>query len=472
MNIREMKAEYSALKKKKTVLVGLINQKDVEGADIEADEKSLSDLKAKISRLERSIERAEDALEDEEDAKEVDDENEDGDDEKSKPKSKTFGIVSEVGSGLNPAEGIARKVIATSLVKRLGISDARKTAVDRLGIRNGDRLIKDLTSAGQPVVAQDYRGFIDLVRAEAVVRQFARIEYMPKGNLTEPRQITGSTGSWINEGAPIPTSQMSLDIINFLWKKLAVFTYSTKEYLMYANFDAAGKITEDLARQIALFEDEAFLNSAAETNGTPIGLAGSVLSTNTFGSTGVDFASVYENLLRAESYIRQNNIKGELVWVMSTQTKLFLRSLITSLGIRVFENEIQGGTLNGHKIFDTTLVPSNLPNTLATPTDTVSPIYLVAKDYAVVADAGSYEVQEIDQGSFVTGGGVQINTAQSDIIAWKCANRVDFKMTLDNAIACINADGWNLGNFAASIGNTQTPSTSVSGASGTKNSGS
>jgi len=439
----------------------LIVNKALNDEDASNEQKEADDVEKRAKDCDEAIKRVESKLQ--KDAEEAEDKDEDETETKT---NKSFGIVKTTGSGLNPAYTLGYKLASKAIVSREGMYDGAKKIKDQFG-KNAEFILKDLTTTSTPVVAQDYNAaaFVELRRARSPFRQYANIIAMPEGNTTIPRQYDGAMCNWAGEAQPAVPSQLNVDNINLTWKKLFGFTYTTKELLMYSALNIGEKIVDDLIKQMDVYEGLAFANNATVSQVQPLGLPGMVTSDNVVKSTGTDFASVWATLNTAIAKIRGNNLYGDLVWAMSVESEFFLRSLLNAFGVPVFANMMDEGYIFGLPFFSTALIGSNLPNSADTPTDTVAPIYLYAPENFVIADAGSFAVEQTNQGSFITGSGTQINTFGQDLVAWKSTSRLDTALTLDNALVQILGDGWSFSNIAASVSNIQTKSTSKSSAS-------
>lgn len=463
-SLNKLRSKRKELENRINELSKSIVSKALEDEDATAEKDEADKLEAKLKDCDDTISRAEAKIAKDAEESETDEKDDDVEDIKSKKKS--FNVVKNIGSGLNPAYDLGYKLVAKSILLQNGAYNGAKEVQKSFG-KNADYLLKDLTTTSTPVVAQDYNSaaFVELRRSKSPFRKYANIIAMPEGNTTIPRQYDGAMCNWQGEATPATPSQLNIDNINLVWKKLFGFTYTTRELLMYSALNIGEKIVDDLIKQMDVYEGLAFATNATVSSTQPLGLPGMVTSANVVKSTGVDFASVWATLNTAIARIRGNNIYGPLVWMLSVETEFFLRSLLNAFGIPVFANMMDEGHIFGIPYESTPLFPSDLANTEATPTNTVSPVYLYAPENFIIADAGSFNVEQTNQGSFVTGSGTQINTFGQDLVAWKSSSRLDTALTLDNALVQILGDGWSFSNLASQTINVQTKSTSTSKAS-------
>ena len=463
MALKDLKNKASQLRKKLKTLADEIEDDILEDIECSDKETEYDDIKRRLKKIEETIDRkeAEDVDVDIDEDKEVEDEDED------EKKVKSFNIVKgQIGSGHDPKYGIGRKAVLGALTRVKGHSEAKKIFSDAFGVKEYESKVKDLTSTSQPLVAPEYKGFIELVRARTIIRNISNhIDMTTNGNVTIPRAISGSTASWVGEGQVIPSSTPNFDTINMLWKKIAVTSSMTKELALYGAFDVARYVSEDLAKQLAIGEDYSLINNTARTENSPNGLLGyTTASGNSATITGNDFATINSALYQALSFIAGKNfMTDDLVWIMPVQTELFLRSIATTLGIYPFANEMdRTGKLFGARVYSTNLIPTN-GGTGANQ----SSIYLVDPTYLQFATASNLESMVTDVGSLSdSSGAVTANAFAQDLTLFRVTERLDFQLTLDNAAFRLDTTGWTLSPQSAIYFNPQNPNFEGSSASG------
>lgn len=461
ISIKELKNKLAAQKKRLKELADEICENDLNDENSDDLEKEYEEAKARVAKLEENIKRKEEVAEEEaEELKsELDDDSEDD-------KSKSFNIVKgQVGTKLNPAYGIGRKAVLAALNKTKGYMDAKKVFTDAFGSKEYESKVKDLGSTSQPLVAPEYKGFIELVRANSIIRNIAnQIDMTTNGNVSIPRAISGSTATWVGEGQIIPSSAPDFDTVNFLWKKIAVTSSMTKELALYGAIDVARYVSDDLAKQLALGEDYSLLNNTLRSETSPNGLLGYTTSTgNNKAITGNDFASINKALYQALSFVRGHNFTNNLVWIMPVQTELFLRSIATDLGIYPFADQMdRTGKLFGCDVHSTNLIATN-----GGASSNTSSIYLVDPNYLQFATASNLESMITDVGSLSdTSGKVTANAYAQDLILFRVTERLDFQLTLDNAAYRLDVTDWTLSPQAATFFNDQSANYEGSEASG------
>ncbi|PYD65238.1 phage major capsid protein [Komagataeibacter nataicola] len=460
-SIKELKRKVSQHKSRLKELADEIcdaDEKDEDSSDLTNE---FDELKAKIAKLEENIKRKEEAEENS-----IDDDKDE--DEVADEKLHTPTIVKgQIGDKLNPAFGLGRKAVLGALNKTKGYDQAKKIFSNTFGVKEYEQKIKDLSSTSQPLVAPEYKGFIELVRAKTVIRDIANIiDMSTNGNVSIPRAIAGSTAEWVGEGQIIPSSAPDFDTVNLLWKKIAVTSSMTKELAMFGAFDVARYVSEDLARQLAIGEDASLINNTSRSETSPNGLMGyTTTSGNVLSATKNDFASINQALYGALSFIRGKNFSENLVWIMPVQTELFLRSVSTDLGIYPFADQMdRTGKLFGAEVRSTNLIPTNKGTG-----NNVGSIFLVDPNYLQFGTASSLESQVTDVGSLSDSTGkVTANAYAQDLILFKVTERLDFQLTLDNAAFRIDATAWALNPDGSVPYNTQNPNYAGSDASGAK----
>lgn len=463
-SIKDLRNKAAALKKRAKDLEDEIENDlmddEVDQKDIDEKESEYDELKNRLERLEASILKRED----EEEEKAEDDMS---CKEESEEKMFTPNIVKgQIGSGHDPKYGIGRKAVLAALTRVKGHHEAKKIFSNSFGVKEYEAKVKDLSSTSQPLVAPEYHGFIDLVRARTIIRNISNhIDMSTNGNVTIPRAIAGSTASWVGEGAIIPSSAPNFDTINMLWKKIAVTSSMTKELALFGAFDVARYVSEDLAKQLAIGEDYSLINNTARTETSPNGLLGyTTASGNSATVTGNDFATINSALYQALSFIAGKNfMTNDLVWIMPVQTELFLRSIATTLGIYPFANEMdRTGKLFGAKVYTTNLIATN-----GGTSTNQSSIYLVDPTYLQFATASNLESMVTDVGSLSdSNGSVTANAFAQDLTLFRVTERLDFQLTLDNAAFRLDVTDWTLSPQGAMYFNPQSPNYAGSSASG------
>ena len=464
MAIKDLKNKASQLRKKLKSLADEIEEDILEDVECSAKEEEYEDIKRRLKKIEETIDRKED-----EDVDVDIDEDVDHDDDEDKREEKSFSaniVKGQIGSGHDPKYGIGRKAVLGALTRIKGHGEAKRIFTSEFGSKEYEAKVKDLTSTSQPLVAPEYKGFIDLVRARTIIRNISNhIDMSTNGNVTIPRAISGSTASWVGEGQVIPSSAPNFDTINMLWKKIAVTSSMTKELALYGAFDVARYVSEDLAKQLAIGEDYSLINNTVRGETSPNGLLGyTTASGNSATITGNDFVTINSALYQALSFIAGKNfMTDDLVWIMPVQTELFLRSIATTLGIYPFANEMdRTGKLFGAKVYSTNLIATN-GGTSANQ----SSIYLVDPTYLQFSTASNLESMVTDIGSLSdSSGAVTANAFAQDLTLFCVTERLDFQLTLDNAAFRLDVTDWTLSPQSAIYFNPQSANYEGSEASG------
>ena len=476
---KELQREHALIKSQMTELDAAISTAEEAGEDAIELTKQFNDLQKKAMIKQAAIARAEtigdlvvkkskskrkddDDDDDGDDDEDKDDNDDDDDDDDEDNVEKSFSAPTKKRVSINhgvalapmkKAEYFGRLAVGQFYKKEMGLRKAQEVVMRTWG----DVRVKDALMTNQPIIPQDFvNSVIPLLQAKATVRQFATVRAMPMGNLTLPRHNLGSMGAYMGEGSNIPVTRAGFDTINMSWKKYGALTYCTRELLEFTPVDAAAIITNDLISRLALLEDQNFLFGNGTSNGVPAPLGimyqlnqnTNVINSSVNAQGNVDFQTVSYDLQALELALSGNLVPPPYVMVMSPHTESFLKQVSSTFGVYPFKEELAGGTLNGHKVFVTTLAPTNQPDTKATPTNTVAPILMVQPDELIIGDAYRYGMSMTDTASFVDGS-TQINAFGQDLLAWKVTNAHDFAMMHDVSAAVLKADGWSIGNVGS-----------------------
>ena len=234
--------------------------------------------------------------------------------------------------------------------------------------------------------------FIEMLRPNLIVDRLparTQINFGGAGRLLIPKQTGGVTGAYIGEGNSIIVQRLTFDQIALTPSKLAVIVPTTNELLRRSDPSIEALIRNDMIAGTARTIDGAFMASATNPP-APDGL----LTYNTSLAAGNIPASAtvtqVSDALRAMIMAaRSANLPlTRPAWIMNPRLVEYLRLLRTTTTEQfAFKTEIDGGTLMGYPIVDST-------NVLINPGDDAAPYALVdaaqviwADDMAPVIDA-------------------------------------------------------------------------------------
>lgn len=163
-------------------------------------------------------------------------------------------------------------------------------------------------AAGKYTVATEIRDLIELFRNRTKLLQLgAQMLSGLQGNIAFPRQLTGSTGSWVaeNPGSDVTQSDATFGQLNLTPKTYQSTTAFSRQLLAQSTIDVENFVRNDLAIAHALAVDLAGINGSGSSN-QPLGL----LKTSGIGSVAVGTnggAPTYELIVDLETAVADAN---------------------------------------------------------------------------------------------------------------------------------------------------------------------
>lgn len=337
-------------------------------------------------------------------------------------------------------------------------------------------LVTSVGAAGGFLVPPDVMSeVIPLLRAKAVVRSAGpRNLPMPRGTLTMPGAGSAATASYGPEGGRIGVSQGTLRQIVASYKKLTALVPISNDMMRYADPAIDAWVRDDLVKVMALREDLAFLlsdgtqdtprgfisfaNAHVISNGGTLGVwsttAASVLAVNgadPANSTGGNFitstanynlATVAAELGGAVNRLDQANVEDDKrVWFMNPRSYNYLYNVQNSLGVYVYRDELNKGTLLGYPYKKTTQIGTNYWDAAASNKD-LSFVFLVEMSEDVILDSMQLELAVSRDASYVAADGSTRSTFQSDETLIRAVAEHDHQLRYQAAVSVIQGVRW------------------------------
>ena len=253
-------------------------------------------------------------------------------------------------------------------------------------------------SAGGFLVPEQYLGEVkDRITARAIVRRAGATVYpMATDTLNVPKVTGGATAYWIGENAQITASDETLDQLQLVAKLLAAMVKVSNQLLSDASPSAEAAIRRDIAKVIALAEDNAFI-AGTGTGNQPLGII------NTTGVNGLSLGAngatpTFDNIYDALYQVENNNGLAS-AWVMHPRTKNTLKKIKDSTGNFIYNvapSVKEPDTLVGLPVYLTTQIPTNL--TVGTSTD-CSYILVGQFDEAIIGERAGLEFSTDQSGT-------------------------------------------------------------------------
>jgi HK97 family phage major capsid protein len=300
------------------------------------------------------------------------------------------------------------------------------------------------SGGGYLVPTEQSTEIVDLLRTQAVCRAMgARVVPMSSDTLSMPRLTGGATAQFVAEGATLSEGNQTFGQIKFVARKIYALVRITKEMMRDSNPGIEAIVNEDIAAQLALGEDNGFLqgNGIGEN---PLGII------NTIGVGGFAYvtgtasaAPEFKSLMKGAALIRSNSaqptgivmnsrITDQIGAVIDTNGQPIAQGVVggykwaemqaATMGSRQTNNpnQVEIGTLLGMKQAN-----SNQLTVTATTNGTGSVIIGDWKRF-YIGDRQDLEI-EIDRSiGFL-----------SDTVYIKATKRVDCVLTIPNAFAVI-----------------------------------
>jgi HK97 family phage major capsid protein len=261
------------------------------------------------------------------------------------------------------------------------------------------------TNGGPSLIRQEHLGdqFIEMLRPMLIATRMPsmrRLEFNGAGALKIPRQTSGVSGGYVGEGGSIRVQRLNFAQLDLIPSKLAVIVPTTSELLRRSDPSVEQLIRDDMLQGTAETIDRTFFSTAAATPAAPAGILN--LRPQTPGGAITPPADPDDSNVNAVTLALKNMIfalRGANVpmlapvWIMHARTKEYLRLLRTVQEIFAFKGEIDGGTLLGYPIIDSTNIAIPFPPGLAANTayaliDSSQVIW--ADDMAPVVDASEH----------------------------------------------------------------------------------
>ena len=366
-----------------------------------------------------------------------------------------------------------KSLVIGGVAKMLGVGGgnvygARQAAAEVYGENHPvtKALVTSTGPAGGFIVPPDYMNeIIELLRPVAQVRAAQpRNIPMPRGTMTIPGQASAATASYGAESARITSSQQSLNSIVATYKKLTALVPVSNDMMRYADPAVDAFVRDDLVKVIALREDLAFLlgdgtqdtprgftsfaNAYAVANGGTAGVWKTAsASTAASGGNFITSTSAYTLATAAQELgglvnklDAANVMDRRRVWFMHPRSKNYLYNVQNSLGVYVYRDEMNRGTLLGYPFKITTQIPVNLYD--ASSNSDCSFVMLAEMDEAMLLDSMQLELAVSREGTYIDATGATISAFQNDQTLIRAVAEHDFQLRHDAAIAVLQFVRW------------------------------
>ena len=249
------------------------------------------------------------------------------------------------------------------LVQAFGVRDMENSGVTKAPVPAGMTTV--LPWAGE-LVDEATAGFVELLRGAQIVSRLSMrmMDFDDSHGIRMPRQTGGVVAGYVGENNSIRAQQQTYDAINLFPYKLACIVPASMELLRRSNPSIEALVRDDLIQSAATVGDNQFMTGVAVAGVAPGGIAVGLPGTSTRAAAGAaapTVTQVTDDLSFLMGALRNANIPmTSPAWLMSPRTKQFLMLQRTTQETFAWRDEINGGTLLGIPIVDSTTVPIDL----------------------------------------------------------------------------------------------------------------
>lgn len=204
--------------------------------------------------------------------------------------------------------------------------------------------------------------FAELLRPQTIIGRIPGLRRVPF-NIKVPRTTSGSSASWVGEGAPKPVSAMAFDQITLGTTKLAGIVVLTEELVRASNPAAEQIVRDDLSATIVQTMDRDFVDpsKAASAGVSPASITNGVTPVTASGTDSDHVRADVQALMG--KFVAANMSLAGAVWIMSETMALALAMMLNPLGQREFPgieiNGSSGGTFFNLPVVLSENVPAN-----------------------------------------------------------------------------------------------------------------
>lgn len=280
----------------------------------------------------------------------------------------------------------------------------------------GSLKLKGLTAgnasaAGNIVIPEWSREFIELLRNQTVVRGLPGIRTlpMPAGALGIRKQTGAGTAYYVGEALNITASTQAVGTLQMIWRKLAAMTVLSNDLLRFAGPEADAFVRDDLLLISALREDLAFLLGDGTAN-TPVGILNWTAAASKFLTAGTSLANTQADLAKLIRKLQEGNVPltpDNGVFIMAPRTYWGIYNLTTTTGDYVFAPEMRTGRLMGYQFRVSNQIPitANV-NGLPDASGATSYIFFVHTPSLVIGESLNVQVDFFQNGTYYDGAAV------------------------------------------------------------------
>lgn len=243
-----------------------------------------------------------------------------------------------------------------------------------------------------------------------------------RGNVDIPKGTGGATTYW-GVDKDITASDYTFGNVTMSMKQVGALTTVPRSLLIQSSPDAEQLVRDDFFGALAEAVDTAAINGDSSNSDVPTGLINLTgVGTIELGTNGG--LVTWDTLVDMETAVRNSKVRnGRFAYLVNPTTKGYLKKLCDSTGRPLWQLAIAEGapdTLNGYRVEDSTLVPSNL--TKGTTSKKCSALIFGAWNEMLLGEWGVVEVLSNPYGDSFASGGLAIRALQNLDIAVRRPN--------------------------------------------------
>lgn len=347
--------------------------------------------------------------------------------------------------------GFARFCCAVGALKQRGLSielDNIAKQLDAWGDKDLSEVViahktmqaANANSGGFLVPVQFSQDVIEYLRPATVMRRLGCPTLpMPTGTVRVPKITGASTAAYLGEATNLTKSELQTGQIQLTFKKLGALVPISNDLLRYSSPGADAIVRNDIVRQMAVAEDQAFIRGTGLAS-NPKGLRYWAPAANVIAANGTQsLANTITDLGKLVVQLRNNNVPmSRPVWIFAPRTWNWLMTATNTNGFFVFRDEVMKGSLWGYPFGVTTSVPINLTDQGGT---TESEVYLVDLDDCVIGESQNLIVDVSNEAAYYDGSTVQASFSRDETVV-RAIQEHDFAVRRDVAVALLNGVTW------------------------------
>lgn len=258
--------------------------------------------------------------------------------------------------------------------------------------------------------AEEYASY--LRERSVLVSLGARTMTGLKGNVEIPTGTDGVKTYWGKDKA-ITESQMGFGSVTMSMKQVGALTSIPRSLLLQTSPDAETLVREDMFAALAEAVDTAAICGDASDAETPTGLL-NLTGTNELSLGDNGGLLTWDDIVDMETAVLNQLIRsGSFAYLANPTTMGYLKKLVDSTGRPLWQTSLIEGRpdlLNGYRVVDSTLVPSNLTKGTS---NTCSAFIFGDWSELLIGEWAAVEVLSNPYGSGFSSGGIQIRALQN-----------------------------------------------------------